>query len=112
MDDKELLSVLKNEMLLTAARAHGAKEAYEWKALCLARQECKFNRGDKIILKFSDGDVLAFFDGVKWSSYEFEKYTGPAIYGRRILKSGAKSKTVQALCTIDVMYRGYVLPAN
>ena len=112
MDDKELLAVLKSEMLLAEARAQGAKEAYEWKALYLARRACKFNSGDKIIIKFSDGDVPALFDSVKWSSYEFEDYKGPAIYGWRILKSGAKSKTKHALCTIDVLHKGYVMAAN
>ena len=112
MNDKELLEVLKNEMLLAEARAKGAKEAYEWKALCVARTECNLRPGDKIIIKFSDGDMLASFEDVKWSSYEFRGYKGPGLYGRRILKSGAKSKIQQALCTFEMLRGGHVKPAN
>lgn len=111
MDDEELLAVLKSEMLLTEARAQGARHAYESKSVLIAWNECDFGRGNTIIIKFSDGERAAEFDKVEWSEYDFRGYKGPALYGWIILKSGKKSKFRQALCTIDMLRAGHVLLA-
>ncbi len=112
MDDKELLNTLKAEMLLAEARAIGAKEAYQLMAVRAARKECNLNHGDKIVIKFSDGDLLAEYGGMEWSTWEFSGYKGPALYGWNILKSGARSKTRKALCTFDMFRDGHVETVN
>jgi len=112
MDNKELLEVLKNEMLLAKARAEGTREAYERKAVDIAWDDCKFRHNDKIFIKFSDGDKFAFFDKIKWSEYSFIDYEGPALYGWFALKNGTKSKTYGAICTIDMVRSGHVKIAN
>lgn len=108
-EDKEILEVLRREMLLSEARSDGAREAYKQKALNIAMRDCPFFSGNKVRLEFSDGFQMAVFDSIEWSrSWEFRDYEGPALYGRMILKSGKRSRVRQALCTADAMRAGLV----
>lgn len=109
MDDRELLAALKSEMIMAAARAEGAREAYHQRAIYVAHNNLGYiSRGKKIIIKFSGKDVMAVFDQLKWCSYDLDDYIGPALYGRMLLKSGKPSKYTMALCSIDMVRNGCV----
>jgi hypothetical protein len=107
-NDEELLVVLKNEMLLTRARAFGAKEAYEIFSTRVARSLFPYRSGNRIVIKFGDGELLAEFCSIEWADWQLDDYRGPAIFGWRILKSGAKSRTKEALCSINMWKSGLV----
>ena len=108
MSDKEILDALKNEMLICKARAIGAEEAYKKNFLYAEIRVCPFRRGDRIIISYTDKDVCAVFYDVSWSDWEFNDYKGPAIFGRRILKSGKPSKVVTVLCPTSMLRNGRV----
>ena len=108
MSDKEILDALKNEMLICEARALGAQEAYKKHFLYSEIRACPFSLGQSIIVSYTDGDVRAVFCDVSWSSWEFNDYKGPAIFGRRILKSGKPSKVVTVLCPTSMLRNGRV----
>lgn len=100
IDQSRLLEELEREMFLSEARARGAKKTYELAAMSIAWRRCQFRPGDRIKIKFSDGDVLGVFDRIEWDYFEGGD-EGPAIFGYEILKSGRLSKRRMRFCKAD-----------
>lgn len=91
MNDKELLDVLKTESILAEVRAVGAKEAYQQEAMRQARKALfakDIYPGDKVVVRFTNGDFVYVFRRIEWSYGKHE----PWIWGSRVLKSGKLSK--------------------
>lgn len=92
MKDDELLNALKGEMLLSEARARGAKEAYQGEAIRQAmwalREKHGITRGNRIEVHFTNGVSVYEYRDMSWGWSEEE----PVLMGLRILKSGKPSK--------------------
>lgn len=104
MKDEELLAVLKNEMLLTEARALGAKEAYRTQAVVMARRaviDRGIELGDMIVVHFHEGDASFKYQGVEWMIGERE----PVLVGKKVLAKGNLSKVDRdPICTISYLH--------
>jgi len=108
MNDDELLNALKSEMLLTEARAHGAKEAYRSKALDrainLVSQRIKC--GDMIEIPFKTGAICYKYTKVDW----YWVFDEPVLFGARILKNGKPSKIDDVICGVGDLHKVKRLP--
>lgn len=106
MKDEELLAALKGEMILTEARARGAREAYEFEALHQARdlldEKHGITPGVRVLVHFTNGDFVYEYRKVAWGWLEKE----PVLMGRKILKSGKPSKNNwdQTICGISYLH--------
>lgn len=102
--DEEILKQLKNEMILTEARARGAKEAYRNAAISNAHDVIykKFGRNfwGKIVVHFTNGDFIYELKNISWGFIEEE----PVLEGRRILKNGRPSKIeLEKICGLSYL---------
>lgn len=92
MNTEELLSALKGEMLLTEARAMGAKAAYEIESLkqarILLREKHEIGPRDRVVVHFTNVDLVYEYREMAW----LRNVKEPVLMGRRILKSGKPSK--------------------
>lgn len=104
MDEKRLLDVLREEMVLLEAKSRGAAKAYKEEAVCQFANECKgIGTGSLVTIHYSDGDAKAEISGrPEYSDWAFKDYKGPIFNGYLILKSGKKAKHKTPLFNVDM----------
>lgn len=98
----ELIAVLKQEALVTEARARGARLAYERESLDMAVdtlfEEKGILSGATVVAHFATGDVTYKYRGLEWDG----PADMPVLVGQKVLKSGALSAAgEEVICTFS-----------
>lgn len=99
MNRKEFLDVLKNESMLAAARADGAKRAYAAEAMSQAAIELSrlgIMQGDRVIFRTPSEDIKYCYEEIR-----FHQSKGVVLIGRIVLKSGKCAAGTEPICEFD-----------
>lgn len=105
-DKRKLLERLRDEALLTEARARGALKAYLFEALEQARDECNLKVGTVVCISYADGKKRrAKIAGSDFHPWQEE----PSFFGYFQVKSkGGFSTGISELFTIGNWRAGFV----